>query len=103
MDRLEVVEVEPWTDLEVRDFPHPHPFVDGARTDGQPLGQFLLFYQGGGISAFTRTAQHARIVFRPEEGVFEHPHHPPMDTWFFAFASAGHIEAFDSVLSDKFL
>ena len=46
-NRLEVVEIEPGADLEVRDFPSVHPFVDGARTDGQPLGQFLLFDQGG--------------------------------------------------------
>lgn len=49
-NRLEVVEVEPGADLEVRDFPSAHPFVDGARANGQPLGQFLLFDQGGIIS-----------------------------------------------------
>ena len=46
-NRPEVVEVKPGADLEVRDFPSAHPFVDGARTYGQPLGQFLLFDQGG--------------------------------------------------------
>jgi hypothetical protein len=38
-NRLEVVEVEPGADLEVRDFPSAHPFVDGAGTYGQPLAR----------------------------------------------------------------
>ena len=46
---LEVVEVEPGADLKVGDFPFPHPFVDGAGADGQPLGEFPLLDQGRGI------------------------------------------------------
>lgn len=46
-NRLKVVKIEPGADLEVRDFSSAHPFVDGARANGQPLGQFLLFDQGG--------------------------------------------------------
>jgi len=38
-NRLEVVEVEPGADLEVRYFPSADPFVDGARAYGQPLAR----------------------------------------------------------------
>lgn len=54
-------------------------------------------------STLPRATKHSGVIFRPEEGVFEHPHHPPVNAGFLAFASAGHIEAFDAMLSDKFL
>ena len=42
-----IVEVEPWADMQIRDFPLTDPLVDGAGADRETRGEFFLFDQDG--------------------------------------------------------